>query len=495
MTNKNLSRRAFVQAAGASAAGLVALPRLASSQAFRQPPAEILLTATPGAAQILPGEVTPVNRFFAKETTPARGIVGRQMDSYLGPTLRVRKGQRLRAMFVNELNQPSIVHWHGLDIPEASDGHPRFAIGPSESFLYDFTVINRAGTYWYHPHPDLQTGPQVYSGLAGLIVVSDDEESALPLPRGRNDLSLVVQDRLFGGSNGLIYETGGREGFLGDTVLVNGKPFPNHAVGTRCYRLRFLNGSNSRIYKLAWSDGSPMAVIATDGGLLEAPVIKPYVMLAPGQRIEVWADFRGMKVGQQVVLKSLEFSGAGLFGGALPQGHPFDLTTFTVTRLEPENLYLPKKLAPFERFNPQKAVNYKNPRTFDIVPNAGMWLFNNLPFEMENVSPNEIVRRGDLEIWEFKNTWAGLKMAHPIHLHGPSFQVIERTIDPAYQSGYDTVREGYVDEGLIDTFLLMPGETLKFAIRWDHYAGLFLYHCHNLEHEDRMMMRNYRILQ
>ncbi|MCW5946368.1 MAG: multicopper oxidase family protein [Fimbriimonadales bacterium] len=491
--SREISRRRFLSQSAAAAAA-VALGSKSFAQGRNLPPAEILLTAAPGSAQILPGDPTPINRFTAKETTPARGIVGRPGDSFLGPTIRVQKGQRLRVLFVNNLDNKSIVHWHGLDVPEASDGHPRFAVDPGETFWYDFTVINRAGTYWYHPHPDQITGPQVYSGLAGLLVVSDDEEASLPLPQNRADIPCVIQDRVFNTDNSLVYETGGREGFLGDVVLVNGKPSPNYYVGTRCYRLRFLNGSNSRIYKLAWSDGTPMDVIATDGGLLEAPVSKPYVMLAPGQRVEVWADFRNRQVGEVVTLKSLEFSGAGLFGGALPQGHPFDLMTFSINRQEFDNLSLPKKLAPFERYDPTKAVNYKNPRVFDIVPNAGMWLFNNLPFEMENVSENEIVRRGDLEIWEFKNTWPGMKMAHPIHLHGPNFQVVERTIDPAYQSSYNNVKDGYVDEGIVDTVMLMPGETIKIAIRWDNFAGLFLYHCHNLEHEDRMMMRNFRIL-
>lgn len=459
----------------------------------RRPPLELLLRAEPGTAEILPGPVTAIKRFTATALgSPHSG--GSRPRSYLGPTIEAWKGQRLRVLFMNQIDRESIVHWHGLDVPEAADGHPRFAVPPGDNYWYDFTILNRAGTYWYHPHPDGITGPQVYAGLAGLIIVRDEEEAALPLPTGSCDIPCVIQDRLLDSNNQLIYQTGGREGFLGNKVLVNGKLYPEYYVAKRCYRLRFLNGSNSRIYKLAWSDGSPMYVIGTDGGLLAAPVVKPYVILSPGQRIELWVEFKKRALGEELVLRSLSFDGAGLGGGALPQGHPFDLMKFRVTRNETDNLRLPEVLAPFERYNPQKAVNYANPRTFDIIPVAQMWLFNGLPFEMENVSKNEIVQRGDLEIWHFKNDWPGQKMAHPIHLHGPQFQVVERTIDPAFQSAYNTVKDGYVDEGIVDTVLLMPGETIKIAIKFQHHAGLFLYHCHNLEHEDKMMMRNYRVL-
>lgn len=457
------------------------------------PPLEVLLSAEPGTVQILPGNPTTVKRFTAKSLGPASPAISRP-QSYLGPTLNVWLGQRVRVLFMNQIDQESIVHWHGLDVPEAADGHPRFAIPPGDNYWYDFTVLNRAGTYWYHPHPDRLTGPQVYAGLAGLLIVRDSVEAALPLPAGKCDIPCVIQDRMFQSNNELLYHLGGREGFLGDRVLVNGKIYPSYYVAKRSYRLRFLNGSNSRIYKLAWSDGSPMHVIATDGGLLAAPVTKQYVMLSPGQRIEVWVDFKKRALGEEIILKSLSFNGAGIGGGALPQGHPFDLMKFQVVLNETDNLSLPDVLAPFERYNPKKAVNYDNPRTFDIIPEAQMWLFNGLPFEMENVSENEIVQRGDLEIWHFKNNWPGLKMAHPIHLHGPQFQVVERTIDPAHQATYNTVKDGYVDEGIVDTVLLMPGETIKIAIKFQHYAGLFLYHCHNLEHEDNMMMRNYRVL-
>ena len=196
-------------------------------------------------------------------------------ESYLGPTLRLQKGQKVRIRFTNALAEPSIVHWHGLDMPSAMDGHPHSVIDPQHDFIYEFEVTNRAGTYWYHPHPHNRTGPQVYNGLAGLLLVSDAEERALNLPGGAEEILCVLQDRSFDAGNQLVYVSGGMmehaQGFLGDRVLVNGMERPSLALATRAYRLRLLNGSNARIYKLAWSDGTPLTVIGTDGGLLRAP--------------------------------------------------------------------------------------------------------------------------------------------------------------------------------------------------------------------------------
>ena len=195
--------------------------------------------------------------------------------SYLGPVIRLRRGQQVRVRFANQLGEDSIVHWHGLDVPESADGHPRLAIGHGHEYVYEFEVTNRAGTYWYHPHPHMRTGAQVYQGLAGLLLVQDDEEDALALPSGGAELLCVLQDRRFDARNQLVFHGGGMmemmNGFLGDRVLVNGQPQPTTEVDAAWHRVRVLNGSNARIYKLAWSRDVQMAVIGGDGGLLEQP--------------------------------------------------------------------------------------------------------------------------------------------------------------------------------------------------------------------------------
>ena len=134
--------------------------------------------------------------------------------SYLGPVIRLRRGQKVRIRFRNNLGEPSIVHWHGLDVPESADGHPRLAVADGREYVYEFEVLNRAGTYWYHPHPHMRTGAQVYQGLAGLLIVSDDEEDALGLPSGRAELLCVLQDRRFDADNQFVYAgaAAGRDG-------------------------------------------------------------------------------------------------------------------------------------------------------------------------------------------------------------------------------------------------------------------------------------------
>jgi FtsP/CotA-like multicopper oxidase with cupredoxin domain len=284
-------------------------------------------------------------------------------------------------------------------------------------------------------------------------------------------------------------------GFLGDRILVNGKPDASFSAATRVYRFRFLNGSNSRTYKLAWSDGSPMIVLGTDGGLLAAPVERPYVMLGVGERVEVWADLSDRPVGSSLVLKSLAFTPGGMGGGTLPDGAPFDILRVTVDRAEPETLTLPATLTPITRYRLEDAVNAASPRAFGISFAGGQWLLNGLSFEMNGITANEIVNLGDLEVWEFVNQsgMPMMQMLHPMHVHAVQFQIYERTVNAGGAPNYATVRDGFVDSGWKDTLILMPGERAKVLMRFWPHPGFFLYHCHNLEHEDMGFMRNFRI--
>ena len=299
------------------------------------------LTAERATVPIFSGAETPVWRFQASVQEGSGGSIQTLKGSYLGLIFRVKKGQRVQIQLKNELSDPTIVHWHGLRVPEEMDGHPRDAIAPRASYKYDFQVINRAGTYWFHPQPDQLTGPQVYYGLAGLFIVSDEEEAELGLPFGEYDLPLVIQDRKFDSQNKMVYLTNGMMdqmiGFLGDTILVNGVPNASLDIKASAYRLRLLNGSNSRIYKLAWEDGTPLMVIATDGGLLGSPVVRDYITLAPAERVELWADFSRQSAGNEMQLVSLpftDFSGGmmgGMMGGSsLPNGAPLDILSLKI---------------------------------------------------------------------------------------------------------------------------------------------------------------------
>ena len=548
------SRRRFLGQLGTGAAALwagiapgnAAQTAPAGTDTF-EPDVALELIAEPRRLSLRPGPATLAWTYRAHVVKGDPATVQELPQGYLGPILRVRRGQKLRVDFMNRLDEPSIVHWHGLHLPDSMDGHPRFAIGPGERFRYQFEVKNRAGTYWYHPHPHGRTGAQVYFGLAGLLLVSDDEEQALPLPRGEFDLPIVIQDRTFGDDNQFRYLGGARPaaargeateappasgratgggtmgggtmggrgmmsgdmmarmtGFLGDTILVNGRPNPSLEVAAHPYRLRILNGSNSRIYRLAWHDGRPLTVIATDGGLLERPVQKDYVVLAPAERVELWADLSQDRVGTELTMLSLAFDGSmgpmmdRMGGGSmgrmmasstLAAGARFSIFTVKVVRKANGSLELPERLSSIRWPLLEDAVNRTKPRTFRLTMERMQWGINRRVFEMTDVAPDEVVKLDSTEVWEFVNDSGMMTMAHPMHVHDQQFRVLERRRGPVSES----VRDGFVDQGWKDTVLLMPGDRVKLLLRFEDYPGLYLYHCHMLEHEDSGLMRNYRV--
>lgn len=448
------------------------------------PDIDIRLRAHSDTVPILNRQSTDVWRYTGAVISGDTSHLEMNSDSYLGPTIRVRTGQKVRIRFQNELPEASNVHWHGLYVPDYADGHPRFVAQSGEEYVYEFEVINQAGTYWYHPHPHERTGAQVNAGLAGLFIVEDDIEQELALPSGEYDLPLVIQDRRFDDTNQLMYVTNMHDrmmGFRGDTVLVNGQSNPTMSVANRSYRLRLLNGSNSRIYILAWDDETPVYVIGTDGGLLERTVSKPYITLGPAERAELWVDFSNSAGSQRQLVD-------------LGTGRAVPIAVFDVD--DSENLVStpPSSLREQTLLDPLNAVNSNNPRVFEFMMGQGPTI-NQQSFQMDIVGQNEVVQLGDTEIWEFQNFPQGgmMPMPHPIHMHGHQFQVISRSIDPMFEQQWASITAGYLDYGWKDTVLLLPGETVRVIVKFDTYSGLFVYHCHTLEHEDLGMMRNYEV--
>ena len=464
------------------------------------PDLELSLRAAPDTVALLDGKATDVWRFSSRIVRGSRDALVDQEAGYLGPTLRVKRGQRVRVHLDNALSEATIVHWHGLDVAARADGHPGDAVGAGGTYLYDFEVDNRAGTYWYHSHPADRTGPQVYRGLAGLLLVTDDVEQSLGLPDGDRELTLVLQDRTFDGDNQLVYAPDPMIGFLGDDVLVNGRPARTHEVRRGPHRLRILNGSNSRIYDLGWSDGSPMIVLGTDGGLFAAPRERSHVVLAPGQRLDLWASF-GERPGDDVWLESRAFDGVGGMTGMGMMGRRARSRATTIAHGAPMRIQRfvavgdaarggpPERLAAEPGPPAAEVSNPGAPRTFTTAMRMMRWSLNGRTFEMRGVAPNERVRLGAVEEWEFVNPAGPMAMAHPIHIHGSQFQIIERRSG----SGALALHDGILDEGWQDTFLLLPGDSVRVRITFKRHAGMFLYHCHNLEHEDLGMMRNYLV--
>ncbi|MEO5698207.1 MAG: multicopper oxidase domain-containing protein [Burkholderiaceae bacterium] len=491
----------------------------------------IELHAEPGEVAVRRGAQTRVWRYRAKLL---RGAATALDTTMLAPVIRVDRGQRIRIDLINGLPEPTIIHWHGLHVPDDMDGHPRFAIAPGARYVYEFTVDNRAGTYWFHPHPHGRTGKQVYAGLAGLFIVGDTEEAAVELPRGAQDLPLVIQDRNFDADNQFVYlgrdavesprrrrgmmgggmgrgmmgggmgsMMAGMMGVLGDRILVNGSSQPGREVAPRAHRLRVLNASNTRTLKLAWSDRTPLTVIGSDGGLLAAPVERDYVMLAPAERVELWVDF-GRWQGSEVTLRSLDFSGGvgmgmGMMGGGgdLPDGAAFDVHRFEIGAGEAQTARPPPRLSTIAPPETRRAINAGNPKVFELTMGMMVWGINGHSFEMLAANPLETVKLGTQEVWEFRNdgrgAMMGMVMPHAMHVHGLQFRVIARTVSPRFADEYDSVKAGLVDSGWKDTVLVMPGERVRILLRFEDHAGLFLYHCHMLEHEDSGLMRNYRV--
>jgi suppressor of ftsI len=505
-----------------------------------EPDVELLMTARAATAKILPGRETGILRYEVSLVKGPPGTVTEVPGTYLAPAIRLQKGQRVRVRFRNELpDEDQIVHWHGLHVPEVADGHPRYAVGPGGSYVYEFEVLNRAGTYFYHSHTNMLTGPQVYRGLAGLLIVGDDDERALGLPAGAQDIPVVIQDRRFDDANQLVYLRHHMEahtGFLGDRIFVNGRPDPVLPVETRPYRLRLANLSNSRIYKLAWKDGTPLTAIATDGGLLAEPVQRPYLTLAPAERVDIFADFRGRTAGSELAMVSLPFS-AGLPGmmmhhmggmggmgmgmgmgmhrgmgggsddlgpGAEEEGRDDLRDGFTVFRVRiersaQEDAYeLPRRLAPFPRYRPEEAENSGSPRAIELSIRHGEGFLNGRSFEMTAAAPDERIPLGSLQMIEFVNPPGrghGMMAAlpHPMHIHGQQFQILRRESFQGYAEDHAELAAGFIDEGLKDTVLVLPGQRVTLLKRFDKFPGLLLYHCHNLEHEDGEMMRNFLV--
>jgi len=437
------------------------------------PDVEIELIAKKEQISILPGKSTDVWTYQGKLINGKPWNLQNLDGSYLGPTIRVLKGQRIRIHFKNNLDEPSIIHWHGLDVEEKNDGHPHYAITKGDTYTYDFEVTDRAGMYWYHPHPHGRTGFQVYKGLAGLFIVQDTEEKKLNLPSGNRELPIVIQDRYFDDDNQFRYRSSIMGGAYGDKILINGKDQKTFKVKKGVYRLRLLNGCNARNFNLAWSDGKPLTIIGTDGGLLRNPTKLNRTLFGPAERFDIWVDFSDIELGKTV----------HLFNIPIRRGKRFPIISFEIIENDNEAFELPEVLSNYENLEEEQAINYKNPKEFRLIPQRGRgWTINGLTYQKDNFKDYEVIKHNDIEIWEFYNP---SMMAHPMHIHGSHFQILKR-------SGGNF--KGTFDLGRKDTFLILPRERVQIIKRFGSHKGTFLYHCHNLEHEDKSMMRNYRVI-
>jgi blue copper oxidase len=429
---------------------------------------------------------------------------------FINPLLRVETGTNLRVRYWNALDETSIVHWHGLRVDTNNDGHPHYAVAAGETYDYQFTVSNRGGTYWYHPHPHHLAGKQAYLGLAGFFIVEDDDQTALDraldLKLGVTDIPLLIQDKRFDANGALSYAPGAQEhfhGYCGDTLLVNLTPSPCFDCATRLYRFRLVNGSNARIYRLAFMHGEqPLEfhVIGSDGGLLVRPAAAHELFLSPSERADVVVDLRSASVGDRIVLSSLPFDAMQFSTDAQsphteaqsvpPNGAPLEIMVIRVTSQAPYDRSLPDTLSRID----DPIIENASRRLFTLDHLKGMWRINRGSYRMTDTAFS--VRRGAREIWEFHNP--NPAMPHPVHVHGFQYRVLERNGSPPHVRRLAMEERGIAapELGWKDSVLLWPGETLKMLIDFTHpFAGdqIYMLQCHNLEHETHGMMVNFRV--
>lgn len=427
-------------------------------------------------------------------------------DSIPGPTIRVKRGETLNIGYQNRLNQESILHWHGLTVPPEMDGHPKDVVGPGNTYDYHFDVNQRAATHWYHPHPHGKTGSQIYHGLAGFFIIEDDEEQALNLPSGEYELPLMIQEKQINEQGKAVYSLNMMDrmmGFFGNHLFVNGIHAPYHEVANRFYRLRLLNSSNARILEVSLNDDNPFYVIGSDGGLLEHPQEVSSVILSPAERADLLVDFGRYETGDTVRLTAHSFNGMdsmmeemmdnengmmngmgnmmnsddGMMSGMDTQNSGGAFLEFRITEDEQDPFWLPEKLA---RISFPDEAGAERTRQFDLSMQMMQGSsINGRFFEMNRV--DEEVSRNALEIWEFRND---RMMAHPMHIHATQFRVLGR-------SGGNLAPH---ERGWKDNVLVNAGEIVRVLVKFDAPEGMYVFHCHNLEHSDNGMMANFEIV-
>ncbi len=444
-------------------------------------------------------------------TTPMYRYNGIQLP----PIIRAKRGDEMFLTLVNELADVTTIHWHGAKVPGPEDGGPTEPVGPNSTRTYHFTVDQPAAPLWFHPHPHGQTAEQVYRGLAGVLMLSDDIDDQLRqnmlVPALEHDIPILVQDRLFeaevSGERQLTYNDDHMSGFgmMGGTTLINGVELPKLNVETRQYTLRLYNASNSRTYDFALSDGRTFSVVGSDGGWLPQPVAVDHILLSAGERAAIVVNFGADQPGDRVMLVSRPFMGGtaigmsqfdssqqhsgmggmggnhhgGMNGSGEPMfaGEGSDIMRFDVATAITDDVQLydrlPDNAQIWTRLTEQDATAERS-FVMSWSQTAGRFLINGKEYT-ENVV-DERVEAGAIEVWEITNI---SPVPHPFHAHAIQWQVLDRNNNEP--SGAEL--------GWKDTVLVNPGDTVRIIGRFEPVnVGKYVYHCHILEHEDAGMM-------
>lgn len=417
-------------------------------------------------------------------------------QDYLGPTLLLNKGEAVKLNVTNNLSETTTVHWHGMHVAPENDGGPHTPIKAGETWSPSFTVLDNAATYWYHPHLHEHTEEQVTKGGAGFIIVRDQEEAQLELPRtyGVDDIPIVIQSKAFDNNKQLLINTAADA-----VILTNGTLDAFFDVPAQVVRFRLLNGSTERVYNLGFEGNLNFFQIASDGGLLNAPVSLTRLQLAPGERAEILVDLSRSQ-GQSINLTSFSSElPRGTYGASNPSvmpmgsiagynnnplnGSDFNILQLNIVETTANSITsIPATLINNTPYS-QNNINTTRNLTFQpaqMGPNGmlnGPFVINGAGFNMEVI--NEEIPLNNVEIWELRNMTA---IAHPFHIHDVQFYILDingQAPPPNMQGKKDVV-------------LVPPmNGTVRFITKFDDFANKevpYMYHCHMLSHEDDGMM-------
>lgn len=409
------------------------------------------ITAQTGAVQLLPGTKTKTWGYNAP---------------LLGKTVIFKKGKTIHMHLVNQLPEVTTFHWHGLAIPgPIEDGGCHAPVYPGESRDITFKINQPAAMVWLHAHPCPSTAEQVWHGLAAAAIVQDDHEAALPLPRnyGVDDIPVILQDRRFHEDNQWDYRADyDPDGVMGPTPMINGTINPYFDVTTQKVRLRFLDGANRREWRLHFSDDLPFTQIAGDLSLLPHPVKMNKLMITAAERQEIVVDFGNYQPGDEVILYSDDTP----------------LIHFRIHQFTPDNTKIPNQLftTPDPAVDPDLGIHYVTLDGCDesVAMNGKKFKMDRIDYEMP---------MNKVQIWDIENTNDRPGMIHPYHMHGCAFTVISR-------NGHAPLPN---EIGLKDTVVVNPQEHVRIKV-WFNVPGVFMYHCHIIEHEDGGMMAQIKVI-
>lgn len=435
---------------------------------------------------------------------------GYNRNDFWGPTLIMNKGDIIQINLTNNLVDTTTTHWHGFHIPAIMDGGPHEVIAAGATWSPSYTVSNNASLYWYHPHLHQKTQDQLTHGAGGLIIVQDAQESALALPRtyGVDDIPVVLTSRRFSANQFVLTNSAYGDYMLVNGVLSYGNTNVQVSLPKQIVRLRFLNADIERTYNLGFSDNRSFSIIATDGGLLNVPIVTNRFVLTVGERIQILVDLTGGTLGSSFDLKS--YNSTASLGGSGQSGLQFgypggenQIGGQFGSLLNNKDFSILHCVVAASTTNPTPITTIPSVLTTNVFPttnevtlarsisingganNGGVFYFDNFVTYNPSVI-NRYVGLNAVEKWTLAN---GPGFSHSFHIHDIQFLMISRSSPAGGLTPWES-------QGWKDTLYSQANSTNVFLARFDTFASgynPFMYHCHFSDHEDGGTMGQFEV--